>query len=182
MDRGQPILVVEDDEFMRQTCVGVLSRAGYQVEAAASGEEAWEILGRTEVQAVVSDMRMPGMDGLELCRRVRARKSRAYTYFILVTGNTAQGDYEMAMSVGVDDFLGKPPVVGELYARLKVAQRIVGLTRRVKQLEGILPICTFCQRIRRPDDVYEGLEAFVEARSRAAFSHGVCPDCLAKRT
>ncbi len=176
------VLLADDDESFREVLRVALERIGCEVIEAVDGRQAWELFDREPVGVIVSDWAMPEMDGLTLCRRVRERPDTDYTYFILVTGNTAQGDYEMAMSVGVDDFLGKPPVVGELYARLKVAQRIVGLTRRVKQLEGILPICTFCQRIRRPDDVYEGLEAFVEARSRAAFSHGVCPDCLAKRT
>ena len=64
--------------------------------------------------------------------------------------------------------------------RLRVAERILGLRKEVQQLEGLLPICTYCKRIRDEDDHWTSIETYIEQRSRAEFSHGICPDCYEK--
>jgi len=64
--------------------------------------------------------------------------------------------------------------------RLRVAERIVTLTQRVAQLEGVIPVCSYCKRIRRDDQMYEQMEAYIERHSLAVFSHGICPECMHK--
>ncbi len=175
------VLVAEDDRTSRALLQGSLLKLGYEVIESVSGAEAWEALGRTGARIIVSDWVMPDIDGLELCRRVRARKDAPYVYFILLTGKMlGAGHYARAMEEGVDDFLTKPLDVDALRIRLRVAERIVQLTERVRTLEGILPMCAYCRRIRDERGAYQSLEDFVSDKTPAQFSHGVCPECAKK--
>lgn len=176
------VLLVDDDPLVLAVLRESLRAADRKILTAASGEEAWEILGRTEVQVVVSDMRMPGMDGLELCRRVRARKTRAYTYFILVTGASMDPKaYEAVELAEVDDFVMKPNLSEPLRLRLRAAKRLLSVANRLSELEGIIPICAHCRRLRDKENTYQQMEAYFEKHhSRLLFSHGICPDCMSK--
>jgi phosphoserine phosphatase RsbU/P len=84
------------------------------------------------------------------------------------------------MEAGADDFITKPVDIEELHARLKVADRILGLRRHMQQLEGLLPICSYCKRIRDQAEQWQSIERYLEKRSEAQFSHGICPDCYSK--
>ena len=175
------VLVAEDDRTSRALLQGSLLKLGYEVVEAVDGASAWDKLERTGARIVVSDWVMPDIDGLELCRRVRGRKDSPYVYFILLTGKMlGAGHYARAMEEGVDDFLTKPLDVDALRTRLRVAERIVQLTERVRTLEGILPMCAYCRRIRDERGAYQSLEDFVSDKTPAQFSHGVCPECAHK--
>jgi DNA-binding response OmpR family regulator len=123
---------------------------------------------------------MPDIDGVVLCRRVRARQTDRYTYFLLITATGGKQRYLEGMDAGADDFITKPIDMDELRARLKAAERILGLQNHVQQLEGLLPICAYCKRIRAASEQWESIERYVEERSAAQFSHGYCPDCYEK--
>jgi DNA-binding response OmpR family regulator len=84
------------------------------------------------------------------------------------------------MDAGADDFVSKPLDPDELKARLIVAERIIGVQNRVKHLEGILPTCMYCKQIRDEQNQWIGIESYISKRSRASFSHGVCPSCYQK--
>jgi DNA-binding response OmpR family regulator len=175
------VLIAEDDRTSRALLQGSLLKLGYEVVEAVSGAAAWDALGRTGARIVVSDWVMPDIDGLELCRRVRSRKDAPYVYFILLTGKMlGAGHYAKAMEEGVDDFLTKPLDIDALRTRLHVARRIVELTERVRSLEGILPMCAYCRRIRDEGGAYQSLEDFVSDKTPAQFSHGICPECAEK--
>lgn len=157
---------------------GALLKLGYEVVDAADGTSGWEALLQTGCRIVVSDWVMPDMDGLEFCQRVRADPRRPYVYFILLSGQRLGGEHHAkAMSEGVDDFLPKPVDVEALRIRLRVAERIIGLSERVRTLEGILPICAYCRRIRDEGGAYDNLENFISKTTPTQFSHGICPDC-----
>ncbi len=175
------VLIAEDDRTSRALLQGSLLKLGYDVVEAVNGTSAWDAIGRTGARIVVSDWVMPDLDGLDLCRRVRERKDAPYVYFILLTGKMlGASHYAKAMEEGVDDFLTKPLDVDALRIRLKVAERIVQLTERVRTLEGILPMCAYCRRIRDERGAYQSLEDFVSDKTPAQFSHGVCPECAKK--
>lgn len=175
------ILIAEDDRTSRGLLRASLQQLGYEVVEAVNGAAAWDALGRTGARIVVSDWVMPDIDGLELCRRVRSRKEAPYVYFILLTGKMLGAEhYTKAMGEGVDDFLTKPLDADALRIRLNVAERIVQLTERLRTLEGILPMCAYCRRIRDDQGAYESLEEYVSHKTPAQFSHGVCPDCAKK--
>jgi phosphoserine phosphatase RsbU/P len=172
------VLIAEDDGTSRALLHGALLKLGHSVIEAKDGAEAWELLVTDGPRVVVSDWMMPRLDGLELCKRVRSRRDKPYVYFILLTGQMVGGGHHaQAMEEGVDDFLTKPLDVEALRLRLRVAERIVSLTERVRTLEGILPMCAYCRRIRDDKGAYSSLEDFVSDRTPAQFSHGVCPDC-----
>ena len=85
------------------------------------------------------------------------------------------------MEAGVDDFITKPASAHELGARLRVAERILGLREEVLALEGLLSVCSYCKRMRNSDGNWGSLERYIEQHSKAEFSHGVCPDCYETR-
>ena len=128
---------------------------------------AWDRILDTGARMVVSDWVMPNIDGLELCRRVRAAPDRPYTYFILQTARRGSESFLEAMDAGVDDFVTKPVPADELKARLRVAERILGLREHVVALEGLLAVCSYCKRIRHADGGWGSLERYIEKRSKA---------------
>ena len=120
------ILIAEDDPISRKVLRLTLQQLGYEVLIADDGAEAWELFDKDPVRIIVSDWMMPGLDGLELCRRVRDRPQTPYTYIIMLTAaHTTSDDYSLAMQSGIDDFLTKPLNREMLRTRLHVAERIL---------------------------------------------------------
>ena len=173
-------LVAEDDRDLRTALSFLLRFEGYEVVEAASGIDAWHEYERSRFTLVLSDWLMPQLDGLELCRRIRATERPYYPYVILLTALKGKDHFLQAMRAGIDDFISKPFDVDELRAKLHVAERIVTLQNRVKRLEGILPTCMYCKKIRDENQTWVSIEQYVTKRSDAEFSHGICPDCFTK--
>jgi len=172
------ILAVEDDAVARAVLRQALRRLGHEAIEAADGESAWELLQNEPVRVVVSDWIMPRSDGLDLCRRIRARVGADYIYFILLTSRDASADNQTAAAdAGVDDFLTKPLDLPELWTRLRVAERILRYTTQVRQLEEMLPICSYCKKIRDDKNYWQQIEHYMNAHAGTNFSHGVCPEC-----
>ena len=175
------ILAVEDDILARKIICRSLRRLGHEVIEAADGEEAWALLQPDGIRVVVCDWMMPRLDGLELCRRIRARMGAEYVYFILLTGNSASDDNQRtAAEAGVDDFLTKPLDPQEMWMRLRVAERILRYATQVSQLETFLPICSYCKKIRDDKNYWQQIESYINKRTGTDFSHSVCPDCYQK--
>jgi DNA-binding response OmpR family regulator len=124
---GMNVLIAEDDLDSRELLAWVLQKVGYQVVSTQNGEEAWEAYQLGRFHVVISDLLMPGIDGLELVRRIRAHKQPRYTYVILITALIGKKDYLDGMGAGADDFITKPFDPDELKARLRVAERILSL-------------------------------------------------------
>ncbi|HWZ94064.1 MAG TPA: response regulator [Opitutaceae bacterium] len=172
------ILAVEDDILARKIICRSLRRLNHEVIEAADGEEAWTRLQAGGVRVVVCDWMMPRLDGLDLCRRIRARTGAEYVYFILLTGNTASDENQRAAAeAGVDDFLTKPLDPQEIWMRLRVAERILRYATQVSQLETFLPICSYCKKIRDDKNYWQQIESYINKRTGTDFSHSVCPDC-----
>jgi len=127
------ILVVDDSRAQRRVLGASLSRQGYQVIEAGSGEEALEVLAREDIDLILSDWMMPGMDGLELCRTFRAMPREKYIYFILLTSKTEKGAVAQGLDVGADDFLNKPPNADELRSRITAGDRILRMERELQE-------------------------------------------------
>src|SRR5258706_15167629 len=123
---------------------------------------------------------MPEVECIVLCSRLVSRPGDPYTYFILLAGRTGKENFLEAMSAGVDDFMSKPVDVAELKARIHVADRILGLRRELQLLEGLLPICSYCKRIRNEGKDWQAIERYVKDRADVEVSHGICPDCYAR--
>ena len=174
------ILIAEDDLTTRLVLQKTLKRLGHEVTAVANGKQAWENLQTAAFPVVISDWMMPNWDGLSLCRAIRSQNTSHYTVVLLLTSRGGKANYLEAMNAGADDFLTKPFDEHQLAARLVVAERILGLRTHVKRLEGLLPICSYCKRIRDRHSGWSQIEEYVSQRTEAQFSHGICPECAEK--
>jgi DNA-binding response OmpR family regulator len=174
------ILVAEDDSVSRRLLTVTLEGLGHEVTGAPDGREAWGEFEKSPFPVVISDWMMPEMDGLELCRRIRAADHTKYTYVILLTALGGKGHFLQGMDAGADDFLMKPLDPAELRVRLRVAERLLGLQAEVRQLEGLLPICSYCKRIRDEKNEWTRIETYIASRTDATFTHGVCAECREK--
>jgi len=137
------ILVAEDNHFYRRMLEATLSEWGYQVLAAEEGLAAWQVLQQKDApKLAILDWMMPGLDGLELCRKVRALSRPEPTYIILLTAKGGRENIIAGLEGGADDYISKPFDREELHARLQVGLRIVGLqtslAARVRELEDAL--------------------------------------------
>lgn len=121
------ILIAEDDMTSRLVLGATLKKMGHQVTAASNGREAWDALNQEHFPLLISDWMMPDMDGLELCRRIRAAHQTQYTYIVLLTALGGKSSYLDGMDAGADDFITKPFDEDTLVARLRVAERILAL-------------------------------------------------------
>lgn len=171
------ILIVEDDPIAGAVLEASLKALGHEVRATRNGDEGWRRFSIDPHRIVISDWMMPGLDGLELCRRIR-QEGGDYTYFILLsTQATTAENLDQATAAGVDDFLSKPAKPAELKARLHVAERILNYATQVQQLELLIPICSYCKKVRDDKNYWNQIESYINARTGSNFSHGVCPEC-----
>ena len=177
------ILIAEDDKISRLLLDTTLKKLGHDVIATENGRDAWGVFQQEHIPVIISDWMMPDIDGVGLCKMIRAENRTKYTYFIMLTALEGKGSYLVGMDAGADDFITKPFDKDQLTARLRVAERILQLQSEVKQLEGLLPICMYCKKIRddrQPEKEIEGwvrMEDYVASHTDASFSHGICPEC-----
>lgn len=176
------ILLAEDDELTRRLLRDRLTALNHEVIETEDGVQAWKFLQRDPVPVVLVDWRMPVMDGLELCRRVRAHPSSAYTYIIMLTATyTTKQNYYMAMDAGVDAFMTKPFNEEDLIVQLRVGERIINFHAQVQELKRLLPICMYCKKIRHDKNYWEEVESYMRAHTGTDFTHGICPECYESR-
>lgn len=187
------VLIAEDDAISRRLLSASLQRAGFEVIATESGVEAWERLCEVDApRLAVLDWMMPGLDGTEVCRRLRRSQEMGYVYVILLTARDQQEDVVAGLQAGADDYLTKPFDQLELRSRVAAGERILGLQQalegkvreleealsHVKQLQGLLPICMYCKRIRDEQSAWHRLETYIQQHSEASFTHSLCTDCF----
>jgi two-component system cell cycle response regulator len=133
------VLVADDSTTARRVLERALRELGHECVVAEDGEEAWELFEQARADVVISDWVMPGIDGDELCRRIRA--ADPYAYFVMVTKLEDREHLIQGMEAGADDYLTKPVDPDALAARMIVAERITGLYRRLaeqqRELEGL---------------------------------------------
>jgi DNA-binding response OmpR family regulator len=175
------VLIADDDRTSTLMLERTLERWGFDVVVAHDGAAAWAcIAGDAPPALVIVDWMMPGIDGVELCRRLRATPLSSSVYVILLTARTSRQDLVAGLHAGADDYLTKPFDPDELRARIHVGQRTLGLMANIKRLTGLLPICGYCKRIRSEHDYWEQVESYISQHTDAVFSHGICPACLEK--
>lgn len=189
------ILIAEDEPDSRQLLQILIGKWGYEPAPARDGAEAWEALQQKDAPPLVLlDIMMPKMDGLEVCRRAKQMQTPVPFYIIMLTAKTLPREIVSGLDAGADDYLIKPFDPHELRARIKVGERILELQQnlamriseleealsRVKQLHGLLPICSYCKKIRDDRNYWEQVESYISKHSQAQFSHSICPDCYAQ--
>ena len=174
------ILTVDDDAGTRKVLTKTLQSLGHEVVETQDGREALLEFRLHHFNLLISDWVMPGFDGLELTRHIRRENRSKYTYIIMLTSLEGKGRYLEGMQAGADDFINKPFDKDTLAARLRVAERILNLQQEVKQLEGLLPICSYCKKIKDDEQRWQQMETYISKRTEANFSHGICPECYTK--
>jgi sigma-B regulation protein RsbU (phosphoserine phosphatase) len=175
------ILIADDDQTSTMVLGRTLEQWGFEVVVARDGVEAWErITGDQPPALAIVDWMMPGLDGIELCQRIRATPLRSPLYVILLTQRTSRQDLVAGLEAGADDYLTKPFHRDELRARIHVGQRTLGLIANIKRLSGLLPICSYCKRIRSDTNYWEQVDRYIMEHTDARFSHGICPPCMVK--
>jgi CheY-like chemotaxis protein len=187
------ILIAEDDPISRRTLEITLQRWGHRIVVTNDGQAAYDALSRDDApQLAILDWMMPHMDGLTICQRLRENAAKRSTYIILLTARGEKKDIVAGLDSGADDYITKPFDRDELQARVNVGLRMLGLQQRlgervaeledalgrVKQLQGLLPICCYCKCIRNDDNYWQRVEEYIGDHSGAQFSHGICPKCF----
>jgi phosphoserine phosphatase RsbU/P len=189
------ILIAEDHYVSRHLLERNLTNWGFEVLSAEDGEAAVRVLESEGAPPLaIIDWMMPRMDGLDVCKRIRADPTRPYIYLVLLTAKSHKEEVAAGLEAGADDYVVKPFDPDELRARLKVGQRVVELERQlarrvnelevalteVKQLKSLLPICMYCKSIRDDGDYWRQIEEYIHCETGTDFSHSICPACLEK--
>ena len=187
------ILIAEDDFTSRIEVTAVLKKQGHVVDATKNGAEAWQTMQQPDApRLAILDWMMPEMDGTEACRHIRTIETDQPPYLIMMTAKNEKADIIAGLEAGANDYLAKPFDPGELRARVEVGRRFVELQQamaervseledalnQVKMLQGIIPICCYCHKIRTDRECWELMEKYITEHSEAKFSHGICPECM----
>lgn len=186
------ILVADDEPVSRRVVSAMLERAGFSVRSVVDGSEALSLLlsDRPPPMALL-DWMMPGLDGPEVVRRLREREQGTPSYIILLTSRGDTSDIVAGLRAGANDYVTKPAHEDELLARVGVGVRVAELQRtladrvrhledalrNVKQLQGLLPICSYCKAIRNDQNYWQRVENYLHEHSGVQFSHSYCPSC-----
>lgn len=129
------VLIADDELISLSLLENSLQKWGYETVTCKNGNEAWEILQKDDApNLVILDWMMPGMDGIDVCSRVRSKNNAAYVYIILLTGRGSREDVIKGLEAGADDYIVKPFNPEELRYRIKIGQRIIELERRILKL------------------------------------------------
>ena len=189
------ILIAEDNLTHQLMLKSVFAELGYDPVVTGDGCTACEIMLRPDApKLAIIDWMMPGMQGVEVCRKIREAKFYEPAYLIILTARDAPEDIVKGLKAGANDYIIKPYNVEELQVRIGVGRRFVELqtmlTGRIKELEAaqaqiktlqkIVPICTYCKKIRNDNQYWQQVESFITEHSQTHFSHSVCPDCYQK--
>lgn len=191
------ILVVDDEQSNIKTVTAAL-KDDYDILAALNGYDAISQLKEHQPDLILLDVMMPDMDGFEVCKTIKSDEAFSNTPIIFLTAlDTYAGEFQ-GLDQGATDYLAKPIDYSLLKLRvrnhiaLKEQNELVKEQRdllsrqkeeledalaRVKQLEGIIPICMFCKKIRDDNSSWQQLEKYITEHSSALFSHGICPEC-----
>lgn len=190
------ILVAEDDAVTRKLLESTLGRLGLDVIAVADGDAAWTALetlkGKDAPELAVLDWMMPGLEGIQILRRLRTTPGFELLYVILLTSRTDKEDVAYGLAAGANDYIAKPFDPSELEARVRVGERMVKLQRslaarvaelevalaHVQRLQGLLPICSYCKKVRNETNYWEQVDSYLTSHSDVQLTHGICPTCM----
>jgi YesN/AraC family two-component response regulator len=190
------VLYVEDVAAAREEVSQFLKRRVRTLISASNGEEGVERFRSDRPDLIVTDIRMPVMDGLQMSRVVRQMNKGVP---IIVTTAHSDTSYMLeAIDIGIDQYVVKPVDTGKLTGALEKCEEIIEYRRahkrylaerekligelqdalaKVKLLSGLLPICASCKKIRDDQGYWKQIEVYIQSHSEAEFTHGICPDC-----
>lgn len=183
------ILIAEDDYLVSESIKRAVAKIGYELVGKASdGVEAVELACALQPDVILMDIKMPEMDGLEAARRIL---EVCPIPIVVLTAHESQDLVEKASATGIGAYLTKPPQQKEIERAVTIAlarhddlmqlrklnAKLEKALAEIKTLRGILPFCSFCNRIRNENGNWENVDVFIYRHSEADVSHGICPDC-----
>lgn len=188
------VLIVDDVPENIQVLAGVLSNEYCEIAAATSGEQSLKLIRKSCPDLILLDIMMPGMDGFEVCRKLKDIPETKNIPVIFLTAMTEIDHIVKGFELGAVDYVTKPFNSAEMLSRVRThlklkkamdaeKELIANLKEalaQVKQLSGIIPICSNCKNIRNDDGYWQQVEKYINEHSGAMFTHGICPDCVRK--
>ena len=188
------ILIADDDPTSIILLESLVKKMGFCFSSQINGDLAWKEIKEKKPEIILLDWNMPGYTGLDLLEIIRSKEYEIQPYVIMITAREKKENIETALNKGADDYITKPFHPGELKARIDAGKRIVKLQQKlfarildlnnamshIKTLQGLLPICMHCHKIRSDQKSWEKIEEYLENHSDVKLSHGICPDCMKK--
>ncbi len=207
VDEQETILIVDDELASVQLLSHILKASGYQVQATTRSAEALQIARTQRLNLILLDVMMPGLDGFEVCRQLKANESSQDVPVLFLSALADIEDKIRAFGVGAADYITKPFQSREILARVATHLALRSLQQRleaanqelerqnavlqkrneemeqalqtIKTLSGLIPICAWCGRkIEDEAGQWVPVEVYIQAHSQAHFTHGMCPDCF----
>lgn len=187
------ILVVDDNTANIDVMLTFLEMEGYDISIATSGKMALHVASHDHPELILLDVMMPNMDGFETCRLLKDNPTTATIPIIFVTAKKETTDIVQGFQAGGVDYISKPYRQEEVISRVRThlqlrrllanQERLIGELNQalseVKTLKGILPICSYCKKIRDDEGHWHQMEKYIATRSDSEFSHGICEECYA---
>ncbi len=199
------VLIVDDISKNIQVLANILERSGYSVSYALSGLQAIEIVQNEDCDLILLDVMMPLLNGYETCQRIKELPGKDSLPIIFLTARAEQKDINRGFEVGAVDYLVKPCNAVELLARVdthvllkktrdlleegnrelsakntelkRLNTELQIMLQKIETLEGILPICSFCKKIRDDQGYWNQVDSYISEHSKVLFSHSFCPEC-----
>jgi len=186
-----PTILAADDTPTNLELVGGILGSEHEVLVATHGQEAVELAQAELPDLILMDVMMPGLDGYEACRRLKADERTRHIPVLFLTALSEMDALVEGFKAGGVDFVTKPFHPEELQARVRthlalkqardreaaLRKELEASLAQIKQLSGLLPICATCKKIRDEQGGWNPLEVYISDHSEADFTHGICPDC-----
>ncbi|MCX5845707.1 MAG: response regulator [Deltaproteobacteria bacterium] len=193
-DNNCSILIVDDVPQDIQVIANIMQNEGYRMAFAQDGRTALKKVGEIIFDLILLDVVMPEMDGFDVCRILKGSRNTMEIPVIFLTAKTEAEDIVHGFEAGAVDYVAKPFNSSELLVRVRthvelkkkrdrekeLVSRLEAALAEIKQLSGLLPICSGCKKIRDDEGYWQQLEQYFSNHSDVRFTHGVCPDCIKK--
>jgi len=200
------ILVVEDDPVNMDVIRNILFREGYHIRECTNGKDVQSYLDTSVPDLVLLDIMMPEISGYKVLNELRKQYSMFDLPIMMITARNNIEDIVKAFSSGANDYISKPFDRNELVARIRTLERLKRLNRQLKEemkerriaeeereklqkrlensltkvISGFIPICANCKKVRGESGDWANIETYLNKRTEAQLSHGLCPECLKK--
>ncbi len=188
----ETILIVDDNPTNLGVLFDSLREIGYRVLIHTDGESALATSREVPPDLILLDIMMPGIDGLETCRRLKADEITRHIPVIFMTALSDAPDEVKGLEVGAVDYIAKPIKIEIVAARVKTHlmlrkfqkeleeknAELQAALNNIKTLRGLIPICANCKKVRDDEGFWQQVEVYVKEHTEAQFTHGICPDCM----
>lgn len=188
------ILVTDDSAINTKIVERILKNENFEIVTALGGNEALEKINSESFDLILLDIEMPDISGYDVCKQIRANPATKDIPVIFLTAKDDDASLLKGFEVGGQDYLTKPVKAAELLARVRthVALKLTydkqevlindlkKALAQVKQLNGLLPICSSCKKIRDDKGYWTQVEFYISKHTDVDFSHSICPDCMKK--